>query len=148
MSTIVADIFGAIKTESQTILGADYLYLRKIFTPETEDNRLIEKAFAVKHGAAQFADGITRVYTLDQKFEVMIVNRAPSRDDDASVQTVFNTFYDKADDLLRNFFLKKLGLSAVILIIDQPELSEPVILANDAALLTVGFNVKYRKAIT
>lgn len=148
MSTIVTSIFNAIKTETQTILGASYVELRKIFNPESEDNRNILSAFAIRHGAAAYADGVTRVYTLDQKFEVLLVNRAVNRDDDAAVQTTFNVLYDKADDLLRNFFLKKLGLSTVILTIDQPELSEPVLLDNDAALLIVGFNVKYRQPIT
>ena len=148
MSTIVTDIFNAIKNESQTILGVEYVALRNIFNPELEDNRNSYKAFGVKHGAAQSADGITRVYTLDHKFEVLLVNRAPTRDDDAAIQVVINELYNKADDLLRNFFLKKLGLSAIILIIDQPELSDPEILANDAVLLRVGFNIKYRKPIT
>lgn len=146
MSTLVGDIFTAIKGLAQTTFGNDYLPLTKIMDPEQNDARIIAKGFAVKHGEASPTDGVTRHYTLNQKFSVLITNSAFNRDDENTVQAVFNNLYDLADDFLNAAFLTRLAL-ANVLIVDQPEMSEPVILKNGAALLVVSFNVKYRRAI-
>lgn len=147
MSAVVSSIFSAVVTTVTTALGATYKALPNIYKLEENDFRVIEKAYAVRHGASSFADGVTRHYTMDQRFEVVLVNRATTRNNDSDVQTAFNTLYDKADDILRASFSTKLGLSSVIINVDSPEISEPQILDNGAAVIIVAFNVKYRKAI-
>lgn len=148
MSAVVSSIFSAVTSTVTTALGATYKALPKIYNLEENDFRIIDKAYAVRHGASSFADGITRVYTMDQRFEVVLVNRAVTRNNDNDIQTAINTLYDKADDILRSAFGKKLGLSNVIINVDSPEISEPQILDNSAVVLIVAFNVKYRQSIT
>lgn len=146
MSTIVGDIFTAVKNLAQTTLGAEYKPLRKIFEPEENDARIVAKGFAVKHGEANSVSGVTRHYTMDQKFSVLITNSSCNRDDENTVQAVFNNLYLLSNTFLKQAFLTRLNLSRV-LIVDQPEFSDPVILKNGAALLVVSFNVKYRNSI-
>lgn len=147
MSTLVGDIFTAIQNLAQTTFGNTYLPLRKILDPQENDARSIAKGFAVKHGEAASVAGVTRFYTLDQKFSVLITNSAFNRDDENTVQAVFNNLYDLADSFLNAAFLTKLGLPQTVLIVDEPELSEPTVLPNGAALLIVSFKVKYRRQI-
>lgn len=147
MSAVVTSIFNAVTSTVTTALGAEYKQLRNIFAIEENDLRVINKAYAVRHGETSNAEGINRVYTMDQRFEVVIVNRAGTRDDDAATQAIFNNLYDKADDILRLAFSSKLGLSSVILNVDSPAISQPQLLENDAAVIILSFNVKYRKSI-
>lgn len=147
MSAVVGDIHAAIKTLAASVLGASYNELKYIYSPEKNDLRNIKTAYAVTHGQASSADGVTRVYTMDQVFTLIIVKRAIRRDSDDDIQTVINEIYSKADDFLVQAFLTKLGLSSTVLIVDQPEISEPEILDNESVLIRVSFNVKYRKAI-
>jgi hypothetical protein len=147
MSAIVTSIFNAITSTVTTALGPDYKQLRNIFKPEDNDLRIINKAYAVRHGASTNADGITRHYTMDQRFEVVLVNRASQRDDDAATQAIFGVLYDKADDILRAAFSTKLGIPSIVLNVDSPEISQPELLENDAAVIVLSFNVKYRQAV-
>jgi hypothetical protein len=148
MSTEVTDIYNSITTLAQTVLGSDYVRLKKVFDPGDENNRSIAKGFGVRHGEANSTSGNTRAYTLDQVFELVIVNRASNRDNDLTVQSVFNELYSKAHDFLSRAFLTRLGLPSCVLLVNEPGISEPQLLAgNEAALLVVRFNVRYMKAI-
>lgn len=147
MSTIVQSIFDAVTSTAQTAVGVAYKPLRKVFDPSQNDFRSIEKGFGVRHGESTSADGVTRVYTIDQRFEVVLVRRFVDRDDDAAIQDSINELYDKADEILKAAFLTKLGLSAIILIVNEPAISTPEVLDNGAVSIIVSFNVKYRQAI-
>jgi hypothetical protein len=147
MSTIVGDIHTAIMNLAQSTFGVNYTPLKHVFDPSLNDLRGVNKAFGVRHGEASSSEGITRNYTMNQKFQLLIVNQAINRSDDQEVQAVFNNLYDLADSFLNAAFLTRLGLTSTVLIVDQPEMSEPQLMPNDGALLIVGFNVKYRRAI-
>lgn len=147
MSNIVEHIFDQITSVTQDALGADYVPLRRVFDVEQNDSRTMEKAFGVRHGEAISADGVNRVYTMDHSFEIILVNRAVGRDGDSAIQETFNGLYDKADEVLKKIFLSKLNLPNIVLIVDSPSIDTPELLSNGAAMLVVGFNVKYRQAI-
>jgi hypothetical protein len=147
MATVVEDIFDAITTTTGSTLGTDWIKLRRVFAPEVLDLRTAEQAYGVKHLAASSADGVTKFYTLDHGFEVILSRTFADRLDDTDIQDTINDLYDKADDLLVEFFLNKLGLPATVLVIDQPSLGEPEVLDNQVVILRVGFNVKYRNRI-
>jgi hypothetical protein len=146
MSAYASQIFSAIDDICQSVCS-DYVKLRRVYDVSQNDARNISKAYGIIHGEAENTDGVTRFYTLDQKFEIVLVNRAVDRDNDADIQAVINTMYDKAESLFNQIFLSKLGLPAIVLIVDNPSMSKPQILENGAAILVLSFNVKYRKAI-
>jgi hypothetical protein len=145
--TIVGDIHAAIIALAQSTFGAEYKLLKHVLDPAQNDARGIAKGFGVKQGAASSTEGVTRHYTMNQKFEILIMNSAVTRANDQDLLEIFNNLYDLADSFLNAAFITKLGLPSTVLIVDQPELSEPQLLPNDGALLIVGFNVKYRRAI-
>jgi len=144
---IVEQIFDAIVDTAQSSLGQEYTQMRRVYSPEQNDSRTAKKAFSVVHGSADYTEGVTRVYTMDHGFRLQIMNTIVERDNDSKIQEAINEMYSKADDFLRNAFLTKLGLSSVVLNVDQPNIEEPQILENGTALLVVGFNVKYRQAV-
>ena len=149
MANVVEQIFDALTAQCATTLGAEWKSLKRVFDPRGGDFRSIEQAYGVRHGEARSAAGVTGVYTLDHAFEVVLVKRVVERkDSDDATQEVFNTLYNKADDLLRAMISARLGLASVILTIDNPSLSTPELMENGAAVLVLGVNIKYRKAIT
>lgn len=147
MSAIVNSIFDAIDTQVSTALGATWVKLRHVLEPEKNDARTMERAYGVRHGSSSNAEGVTRVYTLDQEFAVILVRRVVSRNDDVETQAAINDLYDKADEILKRVFLTKLGLGAVVLNVDSPDMDAPLILASGGVLLELRFNVKYRQSI-
>lgn len=145
---IVEQIYDGIVTVTDAALGTGtYTRLRKVFSPEQNDFRSVNQAFGVRHQGASSAAGVTRVYTMDHAFEVVLAKRASSRDSDLTIQETINELYDKADDVFRNIHLTKLALPSIVLIVDTPTIGAPEILDNECVLLTLGFNVKYRSAI-
>jgi len=145
---VVEQIYDSITAITQTVLGVEYKPLRRVFNPTLNDLRSSEKAFGVLHGAASSSDGVMRFYTLDHSFQVLLSRRFVDRQDDVAIQETINNLYDHADGLLVEMFLKKLNLTSIVMIVDRPSISEPEILDNQAVLLRVGFNVKYRNQIT
>lgn len=147
MSTIVSQIHAAIGTQVATTLGATYQKMRHMYVPETNDLRNAYKSYCVLHGAASNAEGITRVYTLDQEFRVQILNTYIDRLDDANIQSEINTLYDKIDSILVAMFLSKLGLPSIVLIVNDPAIEEPKVLGNQAVMISFRVNVRYRNSI-
>ena len=147
MSTIVQSIFEKIESMAQTELGSTWIKLRKVFNPEDNDFRAMEYGFKCLHGSAITADGVTRFYTLDHSFQVLLMRRFVDRNDDANIQITINNLYDKADELLTLFIKSRLELPTTVLHVFNPSLTEPEVLANNAVLLRVGFDVKYRRQL-
>lgn len=145
---IVEQIHSGIKTIAQATLGSDWVELKRVLKPEENDSRAVAKAFGIRHGAADTADGVTRVYTMDQRFEVVLARYAPPLSDDSQIQATFNDLFSKADDIFRALLLKKVGLPSIVLNVERPSLSQPDVLKNDAAVLVMGLIVKYRNSVT
>jgi hypothetical protein len=121
--------------------------MNRVYDPALNDIRTGAKAYGVKHGASDNASGVTRVYTMDMKWEILITDSVADRNSDTAALSVVNALHSKADDILNQIFLTKLSLPSIVLIVDQPRISEPEVLPNGLALIRVGFNVKYRQAI-
>ena len=147
MANVVQQIHEAIKSLAATTLGADYNEMPRILVPEENDLRTGAKAYGVRHLSGSYADGVTRAYTMDLGFELILTDRIADRNSDANAQVVFNALHDKADAFLVQAFLTKVGLPTIVLVVNQPTFSEPQVMPNGLALLRVGFNVKYRQDI-
>lgn len=139
----VGQIHDAILTSLGTTLGSPWVKLRKVFKPEENDLRVLEKAYGCLHGEAPNFAGAEEAFVYDQQFTVILSRRASNRDDDAEIQTVINDLYDKMDNCLRAIILTQLGLSNIILDIDAPAMGEPEVLDNGAVILRSTFNIKH-----
>lgn len=144
---IVEQIYDSMTTLVQNQLGVDYKKMRKIFQPDLNDLRSAEKSFAVRHLAANTADGVQRYYTMDHGFEVMVSRVFVDRLDDIQIQEVINELYSKLDDIITEALIKKLGLPSIVMIVSDPSISEPEVLENRSVLMRLQMNVKYRNAV-
>lgn len=146
MANIVQQIYDSITTLTEAELPS-FKKMRRVFAPNENDFRSAKNSFGVIHKSASDAAGVTKVYTLDHSFEVLLMSTFVSGNDDLDKQTVINSLYDAADELLKLFFLSKLGLPGLVLLVSNPAIAEPEILNNEAVVLRVSFDVKYRNAI-
>lgn len=154
MSTVVGDIRSGIETRVATSLGGTYQKMRRFFDASLNTQRLAEKGYAVLHGPAADAstEGTFKHYTLDQTFDILIVDTIARDHDDAGKQTVADDLYDKADAMLVDFLGTGLNSISVtdgqVLTTNQPSIAEPEFLENNSVLLRVTLNVKYRRSFT
>ena len=147
MANIVEQIHDQIKSQTQTELGATWTEMPRVFDPTNNDLRSIKRSFGVLHGAAFSVEGITKVYTLDQTFTVLLATSFSERIDDDATQDEINTLYNQADELLKKFIASKLALPSVVHYVSNPSIDAPEILENSAVLLRVNFDVRYRSLI-
>lgn len=148
MATIVQDIVTNVNSIAATVLGASYHQLRFIFSVEKNDIRAGEKAYGCRPLAAIPAESVTRHYTLDHDFELILTDTIGRSDDDTQRSDALNTMYDKADEIFKELVNTKVGLPLVVLLLTSPSLAEPEIL-NDQKLvvLRMNFTVRYRSAL-
>lgn len=144
---IVEQLYDGIKSIAQAELGAGWAELRRILAPEQNDLVDGKPAFGVKYGSAAEAAGVTRVYTMDHSFEILLAKYVPPGNDDEARQDVFAELYNAGDEIFRQLLLQKVGLPAIVLNVQNPSISEPVILGNDTALIRFGVVIKYRNAV-
>ena len=147
MSNIVEQIYDSVVTLTGTELGATWTRLSKVFDPAQNNFREINQAFGVRPRGALTSEGVTRVYTMDHTFDVLLAKRASSRDSDLAILETEFILFSAADELFKKFFLSKLALPSIVLIVNSPSLSDPEVLDNGCVLLTASFNVKYRNLI-
>lgn len=151
MSNIVEQIFDKIESIGQTALGSDWHKMKRVFDPDNNDLRTSDKAFKCRHGSANssiFESGVTKNYTMDHGFDVLLMRSTVQRNDDANVQETINELYDMADDLFKAYLNTKLELPTLVLNVNGPSIADPVILDNTSVLLILSFTVKYRQLLT
>jgi hypothetical protein len=144
----VAQIHEAIKTTAGVVLGGSYVLIRNVYELDKNDTRTSNYGYGVKHLASSIADGVTRTVTMDQGFELILMNRIVRRDNDSEIQAVINTLHDKVEAFFQSAYLTKLGLSSIVLNVENLNITEPQIFESGLVALTATFTVKHRKQIT
>ena len=147
MSTVVGDIHAAILARCAAVLPAA-AQLRRVFEPDQNDFRHPNMAYAVSHLDGNPSISITRSYTVDQSYEVLLAKRFVDRSSDEDKQTVINDLYESAHLIFKDLVNTKLGLGTSVLNVEQLGFSSPEILSNEVALLRAQVVVKYRQTLT
>ena len=145
MSTMVGDIWDLIHSRAQSILGATWVPMRKVFDPAQNDLRIAEKSFAVRHLAAGVASQVQTYSALTQGFEVILSRRATNRDNEHDVQdVVIRDLYDKATDIYESAAQDYLGNDCLVMAVQDLGFEEPEVLDNGACILRMSFQVIYQ----
>ena len=149
MSNIVEQINDAVKTQVSTTLGGTFSELPYTFDVSKNNIRDFVKGFGVRPVNAIRASTVTKVYTADQEFEIILTDKFANRSNDANQKAVVFDLFDKMDDILVQLFLSKGGLAAIIYNIDPFTIDEPEFLdeQNSIVVQRMRITVKYRNAI-
>ena len=148
MAAIVQNIITQSKVLAAGILGASYKELRFVYNVDKNDIRSAEKAYGVRPLEASPVETVTRVYTVDQRFELILTDTIGRSDDDTQRTDAMNVMYDKVDEIFKSLVNTKINLSSTVLNIVGPSISEPeFVLDNKLVILRMQYTVKYRSAL-
>jgi hypothetical protein len=149
VSTIVTDILTNAKSTISTTLGASYQELRFVYDVSKNDLRAAYLAYGMRPLSATTADsGTVRAYTLDQGFEIILLNTSARPDSDAEKTTAIGVMYDKCDEIFKALVNSKAGVPSYVLVVNQPSISEPEFLEeNKVIVLRMQLNIRYRSTI-
>lgn len=143
---IVSDIVTNIKAVAAAQLGGNYKELIYFYDVSKNDERTGRLGYAVRPLNADTAPTVTRTYTLDHEFELILADTfARGGVGDAEKQTALLTMYDQADEIFKDMVNTHLSLPTTVLNVYSPRLSEPEFFeASKLVVLRMQFTVKYR----
>lgn len=148
MATIVQDIIAQSKV---VYLGAfpGAQELPYIFDVEKNDLRRSEDSFGIRPLSASNAETITRNYTLDHGFELILTRSVPrGNQDDSQKIAALEVLYDRGDEFFKALVNTKINLPSVVLNVFDPEFSEPEFdEGGKIAILRMQYVVKYRSSL-
>ena len=148
MSTLVEQINDSITSLIATELGATYSELEYVLDVSQNAFDLTNKKYGVRPLFANSVEGVTKVYTLDQDFEIILTDEfVNSGVDDTAQREVAFSLYDKMSEIFKAIYLTKAGVPSIVLIVNSITMSEPEYLTDEVAILRAIVRIKYREAI-
>lgn len=149
MSAIVQNIITQAESLASTTLGATYQRLPFVYDVTKNDVRHATLAYAVRPLSAIPAETVTKVYTLDHEFELILTDTIARAVSDDERRSALNTMYNKADEIFKALVNTKINLASTVLLVTSPSMSEPEFLYDHKfVVLRMQFTVKYRSALT
>lgn len=146
---IVEQINDGVTSEVASALGAGYSELSYLLDVQKNNFKTNTKRYGVRPLSGSTASGVTRQYTLDHSFQVILTHdyfSNPSNDQDQRDKTFL--LFDKLDEIMKNLFINKAGLPSIILNIDSVSIAEPEYFDEEkVVVLRADFNIKYRQAV-
>lgn len=145
----VRQIIDNSKSLASTTFGAEYQALRFIYEVEKNHLRGQRLGFAVRPLAASPAETVTKTFTLNQDFEIILTDSIARADDDSQKEEVIKVMYDMLDDFFQALINTKLSLPTIVLFVSAPSMSEPEFIDdNKLVILRAQYTVRYRSSTT
>jgi len=149
MSAIATQVLESIKTTVGTTLGATFKELPFVLSLEKNDQRRLAKGYGVHYLDAADTASIVRAYSLDHRFEVVLTDQFIRQTDESELFATKANLYEKAEACLQTLLYTKAGLSALVLNVFNPTISQPELIQDGAGVaLRFQLTVKYRTELT
>ncbi len=149
MANIVEQINDALTSRVSTTLGVTYSELNFLTEVDKNNFKSNAKRYGVRPLSGESVAGITRVYTLDQEFEILLTHDwVPNPSNDQDKRDKAFLLLDKMDAIMKDIFLSKATLPNIILNIDNISLDEPDYEIDNVVVIRAQFNIKYRQEVT
>jgi len=149
VANLVEQIKDALITEITTAVGAGWSELDYVHNVELNNFRNQTKRFGVRPLGGIQVSGVTREYTIDQDFEVILTHDYVNIDGDANQVTQSLLLFDKMDDILVRVILNKVGLPTVIMNITGFTLDEPEFIESaNLVVQRTRIIIRYRQSLT
>lgn len=146
---VVGDIFDAVKSSITANIDAEFSRLHYVRDLEKNDDRILTKGWGLRFLDGPFTDTLTKSYTIDQGFEIVLTRTNLRQQDEDQVEDAEKLLFNEATDILKPLINKNLTATPGVLKVDQPNFSEPELL-NDAhfVALRIQIVVTYRQQLT
>lgn len=138
-----------IKDELNTIAAASYAgasKIRYLYDLSKNDSRTPAKGYGVKVLSGVPTDTLTKSFTIDQDFELILADTIARTHDDEQREEVIDRLFDRADDIAVTATNTKVNLSSIVIDVSAPSYGEPEFFdENKIVALRTQFTVKYRR---
>ena len=149
MANTVKDILTQSRLVASTELGATYQRLMFVFDLSKLNTYAAKLAFGFRSLSAVPNETVTKSFTQDQEFELILVDTIANTSNDTDREESLDVMYDKQDEIMKQMILTKINLSGVVLNVSQPSISEPEFFDdNKIVALRTQYTVKYRSLLT
>ncbi len=146
---VVSTIFDNLK--SLVVANVDASFSELHFTRDLErnDDRIATKGYGVRFLDGPFTDTLTKSYTIDQGFEIVLTRTNLRQNDESQIEDAEKLLHDEMSDILKPLINSNLNATAGVLKVDQPSFSEPE-LFNEAHFVALRCQIviTYRQQIT
>ena len=144
---IVHRISSQVSALMAEVLGKEFRPLKYVYDIEKNSRRSKEKGYGVIPLGVETTEGMSGHYTVEQGFDLVIVDRYEERSDESRKTAVIFNLFSKAEELVDRIYRGGVGISEVINIasfsIADPELLE----SESAVVLRVEIRLQWRKRI-
>lgn len=145
MTGVVENIASALSKVMAQKLGAGFQLLKYVYEIEKNSKRSKERGYGVTPGDMETVDGMSRHYTVEQAFNLVIMDRYEDRNDESRKKEAIFNLYERAEKIIENIYLGNLGVSEVINMASFA-IAEPEILSEESAVvLRIEIRVQWRK---
>lgn len=148
MSNVITTIFDNLKTVISSTVDASYKELKFVRELGKNDTRNLEKGWGLKFLDGPATDTITKAYSVDQGFELVLTRTNIRKNDETDVESAEKLLFDEATDIMIPLIHNNIGATVGVSKVSAPSFSEPELL-NDASFiaLRVQFTVTYRQQL-
>lgn len=147
MATVVQDIVNNSRTVISAQLGDTWQELRHWYDVTKADYRSGTKGYNVRPLDASEDVTVNRFYTVDQGFELILVDTVARAQGDTERETVLFEMYNQIDEIFKDLVNTKINGTTNVLLVNGPNISEPEFLdENKFVVLRMQYTVKYRGA--
>lgn len=146
---LVEQIVDSLNGELQIVLGADHNRLEYIYDVSKNSFTNNSKRYGVEVMSASSAATVTRAFTLDHIFKVIVTDNYFNKEEsDLDQRKVIFALYDKIDEITKRIYAKKIGLPSIVLFVSLDNIEEPEFIDEDnVAVLKAIYTIKYRNLI-
>jgi hypothetical protein len=146
---VVSDIFDNLKSLITTNIDSEFKELHFVRDLERNDDRILTKGWGLRFLDGPPSDTLTKSYTIDQGFEIVLTRTNLRQQDESQVEDAEKLLFDEMTDILKPLIHSNLNATTGVLKIDQPNFSEPELL-NEAhfVALRVQIVITYRQQLT
>ena len=149
MSLVVKSINDALETQLLATLGSPWTELDYLFDLERNSFRQNTKRFGARPLSGSSLGGVTRQYTIDHVFEIVLTTDYVNKQSDAAQKAAMLSLFDKMSDILVVILKNKIGIPNIVLNIEPFSHLEPEFLdEHNVVVQRTQVTVRYREALT
>lgn len=146
---VVSTIFDNLKQHIIDNVDASFSRLHYVRELEKNDTRILTKGWGLRFLSGPPTDTITKAYTIDQGFEIVLTRTNIRQQDEDDVEDAEKLLFDEATDLVVPIINSNLNATAGVSRISSPFFSEPELLVDSSFVaLRVQIIITYRQQLT
>ena len=149
MANTVSTIFDNLKASIIANIGPDFVRLKFARDLERNDKRELTQGWGLRFLAGPPSDSITKSYSIDQGFEIILTRTNIRQNDEDDVEEAEKLLFDEMTDILAPLINSNLSGTAGVSRISQPDFSEPELLKDSSFVaLRVQIIITYRQQLS